>query len=91
MHNNSRSPRSTPTRGQSRPRDEALRVVRELEARIPPIPWPPSTSRRLTALGDPDRAFAWLERAYEKRSYLLRVITVEEGLSRCDRIRDSDW
>jgi DNA-binding winged helix-turn-helix (wHTH) protein/TolB-like protein/Flp pilus assembly protein TadD len=63
-------------------RDEALRTVRELEAKNPPdslaalnlaVAW--------TALGDPDRAFAWLERGYAKRSYLLRVVTVEEGFA----------
>lgn len=60
--------------------DEALRVVRQLETTHPhdslaalnlALAW--------TALGDQDRAFTWLERAYEKRSYLLRVITVEQG------------
>ncbi|MDP9192485.1 MAG: winged helix-turn-helix domain-containing protein [Acidobacteriota bacterium] len=63
-------------------RDEALRVIRELEAGNPheslasinlAIAW--------TALGDHDRAFTWLERAYEKRVYLLRVITVEPGFA----------
>lgn len=61
-------------------REEALRVVRELEARQPhetiaaaniALAW--------TALGDHDRAFQWLERAYAKRTYLLRMITVEQG------------
>jgi DNA-binding winged helix-turn-helix (wHTH) protein/TolB-like protein/Tfp pilus assembly protein PilF len=63
-------------------RDEALRMVRELEATNPPdslaalnlaVAW--------TALGDHDRAFAWLERAHGKRMYLLRVITVEQGFA----------
>lgn len=63
-------------------RDEALRVVRELEARTPgqalaavnlALAW--------TALGDRERAFHWLEEAYAKRSYLLRVITVEQGFA----------
>lgn len=61
-------------------RDEALRIVREVEARPPgediaaanlALAW--------TALGNHDHAFQWLERAYAKRSYLLRVITVEQG------------
>lgn len=32
-----------------------------------------------TALGDRDRAFGWLERAYRDHLYLLRVVTVEQG------------
>jgi DNA-binding winged helix-turn-helix (wHTH) protein/TolB-like protein/Tfp pilus assembly protein PilF len=62
-------------------RDEALRVVRELEAFSAHEPIAATNiAVAWTALGDHDRAFLWLERAYEKRSYLLRVITVEQGL-----------
>ena len=61
-------------------RDEALRVVRELEALGTKEPIAAANiAIAWTALGDHDRAFLWLERAYEKRSYLLRTITVEQG------------
>jgi hypothetical protein len=33
----------------------------------------------LTALGDHDGAFQWLERAYAERLFLLRIITVHPG------------
>lgn len=63
-------------------RDEALRVVGELEevakrAKITA----PNLALAYTALGDRDRAFAWLERAFEDRQYLLRMITVEQGFA----------
>jgi DNA-binding winged helix-turn-helix (wHTH) protein/TolB-like protein/Flp pilus assembly protein TadD len=63
-------------------RGEALRVMRELESgnsheTLASI----NLALAWTALGDHDRAFLWLERAYEKRSYLLRVITVEQGFA----------
>lgn len=61
-------------------RDEALRIVREVEERSGRIPIAEyNLALVFIALGDPDRAFPLLEHAYEKRSYLLRVITVEQG------------
>lgn len=61
-------------------RDEALRIVRELEERGKREPVADYNLALIwTTLGDFDRAFPLLERAYEKRSYLLRVITVEQG------------
>ena len=61
-------------------RDEALRIVRELEERGKSEPIAEyNLALVYTTLGDPDRAFPLLEHAYEKRSYLLRVITVEQG------------
>lgn len=61
-------------------REEALRVIHEIETNYQPrevaamniaVAW--------TALGEPERAFAWLEVAYAKHNYLLRVIAVEPG------------
>lgn len=61
-------------------RDEALRIVRELEARDSAEDVAASNlALAWTALGDHDRAFHWLERAYAKRTYLLRAINVEQG------------
>lgn len=61
-------------------RDEALRVLRELEALSATEPIAATNlAVAWTAFGDHDRAFLWLERAYKKRSYLLRIITVEQG------------
>jgi serine/threonine-protein kinase len=61
-------------------RDEALRVVRDIEAlsaheKIAAA----NLALAWTALGDHDKAFAWLERAYADRLFLLRMITVEQG------------
>lgn len=61
-------------------RDEALRVLRDIEAlsareKVAPV----NLALAWTALGDHDKAMAWLERAYADRLFLLRVITVEPG------------
>jgi len=61
-------------------RDEALRVVREVEAlskreKVAAV----NLAVVWTALGDHDKAFTWLERAWADRLFLLRVITVEQG------------
>lgn len=59
-------------------RDRALAILRELETRADS---PPSHNLALawTALGDHDRAFSWLERAYDERLFLLRVVAVQPG------------
>jgi len=58
-------------------RERALAIIHGLEQ----LEAPPSHSIALawTALGDRDRAFAWLERAYRDRLPLLRVVTVADG------------
>lgn len=59
-------------------RDEALRIVREIEQLRGDVP-PVNLALAWTALGDHDRAFHWLERAYRDHLYLLRVINVIDG------------
>lgn len=61
-------------------RDEALRMLRDLEA-LSTRENVASANLALawTALGDPDKAFAWLERAYADRLFLLRMLPVEQG------------
>lgn len=63
-------------------RDAALAIVRDLERRSEhetisaqniALAW--------TALGNHDRAFHWLERGFEERIFLLRVITVQKGFA----------
>ncbi len=61
-------------------RDEALRIARDMEQLstredIPPV----NLALAWTALGDHDRAFHWLERAYRDHLYLLRAINVMDG------------
>jgi DNA-binding winged helix-turn-helix (wHTH) protein/TolB-like protein/Flp pilus assembly protein TadD len=58
-------------------REEALAIVREIEK----LNAPPSPNLALawTALGDHDRAFHWLERAYRDQLYLLRIVAVMPG------------
>jgi serine/threonine-protein kinase len=61
-------------------RDEALRMLGELETlsareKVASV----NLALAWTALGDHDKAFAWLERAYIDRLFLLRMITVEQG------------
>ena len=61
-------------------RDEALRAVREVEAlgarqNVASF----NLALAWTALGDHDKAFAWLERAYADRLFLLRMVVVEQG------------
>ena len=61
-------------------REEALRMVRELEAlssreNIAA----PNLALAWTALGNHDKAFEWLERAYADRLFLLRTAVVEQG------------
>jgi len=61
-------------------REEALAIVAELEEFGKRKP-PPSHTLALawTILGDHDRAFYWLERAYRDRLYFLRWVTVGPG------------
>lgn len=61
-------------------REEALRMLHDLEAlgekeSVASV----NIALAWTALGDHDRAFAWLDRAYKDHLYLLRVVTVEPG------------
>lgn len=58
-------------------RDKALAIVRDIENGDAP----PSHGLALawTALGDHDRAFHWLERAYNDRLYLLRTAVFMPG------------
>jgi DNA-binding winged helix-turn-helix (wHTH) protein/TolB-like protein/Flp pilus assembly protein TadD len=61
-------------------REEALKLVREIEALSPRVDVAPvNLAMAWTALGDHDRAFYWLERAYRDHLYLLRVINVLRG------------
>ncbi|HET8773199.1 MAG TPA: winged helix-turn-helix domain-containing protein, partial [Thermoanaerobaculia bacterium] len=61
-------------------REEALHVLHELEAAGETESVAEANiALAWTALGDRDKAFAWLERAYRTHSYLLRVVTVEQG------------
>lgn len=63
-------------------RDAALAIVRDLEKRAEHEPTAsPNLAMAWTALGDHDRAFFWLERAYTDRLFLLRVITVGDGFA----------
>ncbi len=61
-------------------RDEALRIVREQEeaAKRGPVA-SPNLALAWTALGDHDRAFYWLNRAYEDRLYLVRMVLIDPG------------
>ncbi|HEX8410714.1 MAG TPA: tetratricopeptide repeat protein [Thermoanaerobaculia bacterium] len=58
-------------------RDQALTLIRDLETtdHAPA----PNLALAWTALGNHDRAFHWLDRAYEERLYLLRVIAAKPG------------
>lgn len=61
-------------------RDTALAILRDLEKRIGDGPAPgQNLALAWTALGDHDRAFYWLERAFKDRLFLLRTVTVEQG------------
>ncbi|HEY0157563.1 MAG TPA: tetratricopeptide repeat protein [Thermoanaerobaculia bacterium] len=61
-------------------REEALALVREVEQGAERGPAPShNLALAWTALGDHDRAFFWLERAYRDRLYLLRAVTVGPG------------
>jgi DNA-binding winged helix-turn-helix (wHTH) protein/TolB-like protein/Flp pilus assembly protein TadD len=61
-------------------RDAALTIVRSLEERSEREPMASANlALAWTALGDHDRAFYWLERAYRDRIFLLRVVTVQPG------------
>ncbi|HET8796954.1 MAG TPA: tetratricopeptide repeat protein, partial [Thermoanaerobaculia bacterium] len=61
-------------------RREALAILRELEARGGELP-AHNIALAWTALGDRDRAFAWLDRACQERIFLLRIITVHPGFA----------
>ncbi len=61
-------------------RDQALAIVRDLESRGERQPVSaPNLALAWTALGDHDRAFHWLDRAYAEHLFLLRVVTVQPG------------
>lgn len=61
-------------------RDVALATLRDVEKSAEHEPAPsPSLALAWTALGDHDRAFSWLERAYRDHLFLLRMITVQPG------------
>jgi serine/threonine-protein kinase len=67
-------------------RDEALHVLREVEARRPiRHAWPFSLAMAYTALDDADTAFARLAEAYEERDYWMVWLGVEPAL---DRLRN---
>lgn len=61
-------------------RDEAMRVVGEIEKlgerkSVASV----NLAAAYTALGDHDRAFYWLDRAYNDHLYLLRMVTVDQA------------
>lgn len=61
-------------------RDAALALLRDVEKTAEHESAPgPGLALAWTALGDHDRAFHWLERAYRDHLFLLRVITVQPG------------
>lgn len=61
-------------------RDEAIAIVRDIEARAAREPVASlNLALAFTALGNRDRAFFWLERAYDERLFLLRIVTVHPG------------
>lgn len=61
-------------------REEALAIVRDIEKFGERKPAPShNLAIAWTALGDHDRAFYWLERAYRDRLYLLRWVAVGPG------------
>jgi DNA-binding winged helix-turn-helix (wHTH) protein/TolB-like protein/Flp pilus assembly protein TadD len=61
-------------------RDTALATLRDVEKRAGDESSPaPGLALAWTAVGDHDRAFYWLERAYRDHLFLLRVITVQPG------------
>lgn len=61
-------------------RELALEIVRKLEKRVGDGPAPgQNLALAWTALGDHDRAFYWLERAYKERLFLLRFVAVNQG------------
>jgi DNA-binding winged helix-turn-helix (wHTH) protein/TolB-like protein/Tfp pilus assembly protein PilF len=61
-------------------RDAALSILRDIEKRAEHEPVAgQNVALAWTALGNHDRAFAWLERAYHDRLFLLRVVTVQPG------------
>jgi DNA-binding winged helix-turn-helix (wHTH) protein/tetratricopeptide (TPR) repeat protein len=63
-------------------RDKALAIVHGIERRAErESVSPQNLALAWTALGDHDRAFHWLERAYDERLFLLRVITVQPGFA----------
>jgi tetratricopeptide (TPR) repeat protein len=63
-------------------RDAALAILRDLEKRAQhESVASPNLALAWTALGDHDHAFHWLERAYQDRLFLLRVITVQPGFA----------
>jgi tetratricopeptide (TPR) repeat protein len=62
-------------------RDEALHVLREIEARRSTShAWPFSLAMAYTALDDADTAFARLAEAYEERDYWMAWLGVEPAL-----------
>jgi DNA-binding winged helix-turn-helix (wHTH) protein/TolB-like protein/tetratricopeptide (TPR) repeat protein len=63
-------------------RESALRILQDIEKRSERESVAASNvALAWTALGEKDRAFAWLERAYDQRIYLLRSVTVQPGFA----------
>ena len=63
-------------------REGALRIVRDLEQRSEREPIAVSNlALAWTALGNHDRAFAWLEHALRNRIFLVRTVTVHPGFA----------
>ena len=61
-------------------REEALQILADLDRHITSQSAPShNLALAWTALGDHDKAFAWLERAYKDRLFLLRIVTVHPG------------
>lgn len=61
-------------------RDAALAIVRDLEKRAARESISPSNiALAYTALGDHDRAFAWLERGFQERLFLVRTAAALPG------------
>jgi DNA-binding winged helix-turn-helix (wHTH) protein/TolB-like protein/Tfp pilus assembly protein PilF len=61
-------------------RAEALQLIGEIEALSSKVDVASvNLALAWTALGDHDRAFQWLERAYRDRLFLLRIITTNSG------------
>ncbi|MBA2501954.1 MAG: protein kinase [Pyrinomonadaceae bacterium] len=58
--------------------DEAQAILDQLEKITPPRYVAPYTRAQIyIALGDKDRAFVWLEKAYEERTWLMGILKVD--------------
>lgn len=63
----------------ARDREAALAILRDVEKRPDSAPAAHNLALAWTALGDPDRAFHWLDIAVDRRLFLARVVTVGPG------------